>query len=467
MSRFFLAIDFGSTFTKVCLFDLHQPALLATARAPTTAESDVTIGLQQALSSLHSDRPFDRNSVEVTRACSSAAGGLKIVVIGLVRALSVEAAERAALGAGAKIVGEFSAKLSNDEIKNIEESGCDAVLLAGGTDGGDGATILHNANLLAESEVRSPIIVAGNKVVSGECRDILQSRGKLVRLTQNILPDLDTLNVEPLRETIRELFMTHIVHAKGIDKAQKYVDGQIIPTPSSVLRAAQLLAEGTDQERGLGEVVVIDVGGATTDVHSIGRGEPSDSAVIQRGLPEPMVKRTVEGDLGLRENAINLVRQSERRRLQKIVNSIAPSASDHIDEFVRRVSAERNHIPSDEIGAALDAAMARMAVELAMERHAGTIQEVYTPMGAVRVQNGKDLSGVQALVGAGGVLAHGADSRMILEGATTTPETPFHLKPKSPTFYVDRSYILYAVGLLADLDASIAYQLAMREIVKV
>ena len=221
MSRFFLAIDFGSTFTKVCLFDLHQPALLATARAPTTVESDVTIGLQQALSSLHSDRPFDRNSVEVTRACSSAAGGLKIVVIGLVRALSVEAAERAALGAGAKIVGEFSAKLSNDELKKIQESGCDAVLLAGGTDGGDGATILHNANLLAESEVRSPIIVAGNKVVSGECRDVLQSRGKLVRLTQNILPDLDTLNVEPLRETIRKLFMTYIVHAKGIDKAQK------------------------------------------------------------------------------------------------------------------------------------------------------------------------------------------------------------------------------------------------------
>lgn len=177
MGKQFLAIDFGSTFTKVSLIDLDTATLLATAHAPTTIENDVTIGLEQALSSLSSrNGTFDPSSAQAIRACSSAAGGLKVLVIGLVRSLSVEAAQRAALGAGAKIVGAYSGKLSAREVKGIATEGADVVLLSGGTDGGDEDTILHNARLLADSRLAAPLIVAGNKVVGELCAETLDRK---------------------------------------------------------------------------------------------------------------------------------------------------------------------------------------------------------------------------------------------------------------------------------------------------
>ncbi len=467
MGKPVLAIDFGSTFTKVSLIDLDTATLLATAHAPTTVETDVTIGLEQALSSLRTRNgtTFDPSSAQAIRACSSAAGGLKVVVVGLVRSLSVEAAQRAALGAGAKIVGAYSGKLGAGEVKRIATEGADVVLLGGGTDGGDEGTLLHNARLLADSQLAAPLIVAGNKAVGELCAETLRGHGKTVLLTENILPDLETLNVEPVRQTIRKLFMTHIIHAKGIDKAQKYVQGPIVPTPSAVLRGAQLLAEGIGEEAGLGELVVVDVGGATTDVPSIARGEPSESGVILRGLPEPLAKRTVEGDLGLRENAVTLVQRSAGRRLAAMASIVGSGAPSHFEEYATMVTAERDHVPQSRAEEAMDLAMARMAVELAMERHAGTIQEVYTSVGSVRVQRGKDLSSVKTLIGVGGVFARGANPRMVLEGAMMSAESPFSLKPKAPALYIDRSYILYATGLLADLDAVAALRLAKRELV--
>ncbi len=458
--RLILAVDFGSTFTKVVAFDLDHEGVVGLARAPSTVDTDVNVGLQQALDQLSIHRqPVANLPVEHILACSSAAGGLKVVVIGLVPVLTVEAARQAALGAGAKIVGSFAFKLGEADLQLVAQSHCDIVLLAGGTNGGDEETILHNARLLASSNLDVPIIVAGNRLAGSRGQDILQEKGKLALLTENLLPDLDTLNTVPVQQVIRDLFMSHIIHAKGIDRAQKYVSGGIIPTPSAVLKAVQLLAQGTDEEPGLGELVTADVGGATTDVHSVCSGAPTGGGVVLKGLPEPHVKRTVEGDLGLRSNAATLLEQGGEEKLRSYATALEAGFDLNIKGYIQRISGDTRYIPATVDEFALDAALGRMAVELAMERHAGTLKQVSTAMGVVQVQYGKDLTGVNTLIGIGGIFAYGRHPWTVLEGSLFNSRDPFSLRMKSPICYLDKAYILYAVGLLADLEPSKALRI--------
>ena len=128
-----------------------------------------------------------------------------------------------------------------------------------------------------------------------------------VRVCGNVMPEFNVLDVEQARAAIRDVFIERIVHAKGIDKAATRFDAVLMPTPAAVMEWARLLAEGTARQSGLGALVVVDVGGATTDVHSIADGAPAEGGVIQYGLPEPYAKRTVEGDLGMRHNARTIV----------------------------------------------------------------------------------------------------------------------------------------------------------------
>ena len=125
-------------------------------------------------------------------------------------------------------------------------------------------------------------------------------------ITENVMPQLNELNVEPAREEIRKIFMEKIIEAKGLRNAENFVNGILMPTPAAVLKAARVLSEGSDEESGLGDLIVVDIGGATTDVHSIADGEPTKAGVNVRGLEEPFAKRTVEGDLGMRYSAVSL-----------------------------------------------------------------------------------------------------------------------------------------------------------------
>ena len=288
-----LLIDFGSTYTKVTAVDLVEERVVASAKGPTTVQTDIMVGLEMALSFL--EQQLGEKPVYGRRlACSSAAGGLSMVTIGLVPELTAEAAKRAALGAGAKVVKVYSYELNSKEISEIESIAPDIVLLSGGTDGGNKSVIIANASALASSKVKAPIVVAGNKVVQDEVSAILRGGGKDVRVTDNVMPEIGVLNVEKAREIIREVFIDHIVMAKGLKKAEEFVEGILMPTPTSVLNAAGLLARGTESEAGMGEMMIVDIGGATTDVHTASRGTPTGSGVILKGLPEPFLKRTVD-----------------------------------------------------------------------------------------------------------------------------------------------------------------------------
>ena len=172
MSDTRIFIDFGSTFTKVVAFDLQSETLLARVQAPSTVDTDVNLGLDAALGKLRETVPVAESDIRSALACSSAAGGLRMVCIGLVPEYTTEAGRLAALGAGAKVVGSYSYELTRSELRELEALRPDIVLLTGGTDGGNKRTILHNAEILSSSQAVRNIIAAGNKSAGDELREI-------------------------------------------------------------------------------------------------------------------------------------------------------------------------------------------------------------------------------------------------------------------------------------------------------
>ena len=454
-----LLIDFGSTYTKLRVLDCDAGTVIASAQGPSTVERDVNVGLDAALSklatSLRGLPPFTYRL-----ASSSAAGGLRMVTVGLVRELTAEAARQAALGAGAKLVGSFAYRLTARDAATIAGLAPDIVLLCGGTDGGNSTVILHNARVLAATALACPFVVAGNREAADEVTALLAAAGKSVTLTDNVMPALDRLDIEPARAAIRSIFMHRIVHAKGIDKAAARFDAVLMPTPAAVLEGARLLADGTSTASGLGPLVVLDPGGATTDVHSIGNGEPAEPGVIRQGLPEPYAKRTVEGDLGMRINAASIAAAIGPEQFAADAGVSLAQAEAHIG----RLSADTAFLPASAADIRFDRALARAAIRIAMLRHAGRRETVYTAQGPVQLQRGKDLGDVALVVGTGGVLVNAEDAASLLAAAFADDADPQSLRPRHARLAVDRDYLLYAVGLLAQVDAGAALRLGLNNL---
>jgi len=454
-----LLLDIGSTFTKATVVDPGRPRILGSARAPTTAGTDITIGMMNAVSKLGADPDdFDQKL-----ACSSAAGGLEVAAIGLHPRLTVEAATRAALGAGAKVTNTYERKLSAKDISRLNNHRPDIILLSGGTDGGNSEVILHNAQALLQLDDDIPVVVAGNAAVSGQVKETLIQRFSVVRVTENLLPELNILNVDPCRRTIRELFMQNIIRAKGWHKAEALIDRVLMPTPAAVLTAAELLACGPgrrcsscgDHGAGLGEIMVVDVGGATTDIHSIGNGSTDCEGVIHKGLPEPHAKRTVEGDLGVRFGAHSILTDASAQAILKAHLPGNPQDPD-VKRYLESVVNHPRHLPASRKDKMIDTALARAATELAVNRHVGFRKEIYSPTGRRVLQYGKDLRGVRFVIGTGGPIVNSPRPRTILEGAASADDEQL-LKPVSPAFLLDTHYIMAAMGLLAQIDPLSAF----------
>ena len=464
----YLAIDFGSTYTKLTAIDLENEIILATAKDITTVENDIMIGFNKAFENLKLEinKKTDFNSVNFINktACSSAAGGLKMVAIGLVPELTADAAKKAALGAGARVIKTYAFELNNKELEEIKNTQLDIILLAGGTDGGNKECILHNAKMLAKFKIDVPIVVAGNKSVADEVESILKEADIDCYITENVMPVLNKLNVEPAREEIRKVFINKIIEAKGMKKAEEFIQGILMPTPAAVLKASEILATGTDEEDGLGDLIVVDIGGATTDIHSIAKGEPTKPSVMIKGLEEPFAKRTVEGDLGMRYSAMALLEASGTR---KIRNYLADSLK-QID--VKKQCQHRHEnikmVPTTEEEIRFDEAMAKAATELAMTRHCGILECVYTPMGTMFNQSGKDLTDTPYVIGTGGVIIHSLNPGNILRAGVFNSEDPIHLKPMDPKFLIDQTYILSAMGLLAQEYPNIAIRIMKKYLVE-
>jgi uncharacterized protein (TIGR01319 family) len=455
-----ILIDFGSTFTKVTAVDLDTVRLLGRSQAPSTVLTDVREGLQRALIDLHARHslfdkvPQDLSVLEgkVVLASSSAAGGLRIAVVGNVPGLTVEAANQAALGAGAKVVGSTAFKLTDDKLKEIEILRPDMILLTGGVDGGDSETILFNARMLAKSELSVPNVVAGNCHVARDVTDILGGSRKEVRVVDNVMPTAGKLAVESAREEIRKLFMERITHAKGLDQVKEFV-AVVLPTPMAVLEGVRLGADGVGSEQGWGDMLLVDVGGATTDVHSIGYGHPAGENVIAQGLAESYAKRTVEGDLGIRFNAATILNRVGLDKVTRDLRDDFPKYSierDALEEYIELIGQDTGTVPQEEWHSAADAVLARTAVDLAIARHVGRRERVVAREGEAWIHYGKDLRDTHTLIGTGGVFVHNPFASYILSQGAVSDERVQALRPRNPKMFLDSSYLLYAVGLLSE-----------------
>ncbi len=453
-----LLIDFGSTYTKVTAVDLEGEVLLGTAQAYTTVQTDVGEGLERALAQLREvTGPID---FVARYACSSAAGGLRMITSGLVPELTAEAARQASLGAGAKVLKVYSFQLTEDDLQEILHLNPDIFLLVGGTDGGNSECILHNARMLAQADFSFPVVLAGNRSVARECERILS--GHEVHVCENVMPRFGVLNTEPTRQKIREIFLNRIIQAKGLTQAASLISGILMPTPSAVMKAMELLAKGCEGEAGIGDLVAVDVGGATTDVYSMSDGMPLEANTVYKGLPEPYVKRTVEGDIGMRYSIRGIV---EATALQRVC-SLSGLSPERVEALIDQLSQHTDLVPAagSELER-LDYALASLAVETAVSRHAGKMEETYTLMGLTYVQTGKDLRPVQQLIVTGGCLIHTVRTAEIAAHALYSPAAPMSLRPQKAQVRVDRRYILAAMGLLSEAYPQTALRIMKKELV--
>lgn len=451
-----LLIDFGSTYTKVTAVDTEAEVLLGTAAAYTTVQTDINEGLSHALEALEAQT--GKLDFAARYACSSAAGGLRMIASGLVPELTSEAAKQASLGAGAKIVKVYSFELTEDDIEEIDRLRPDIFLLVGGTDGGNSDCIRHNAQMLAACKADFPVIIAGNRTAARACQRSLEGRQTFI--CENVMPKFGVLNIQPAQECIRALFLNRIIQAKGLSHASKLISGILMPTPSAMMRAMQLLAEGCEGEEGIGELMALDVGGATTDVYSIADGMPKEGGTVYKGLPEPYVKRTVEGDIGMRYSIGGIVEAASLKKVASLAGLTPERAQALIDDLAEHTE----KVPDSEETERLDYALACCACETAARRHAGYMEETYNMTGKVFVQTGKDLRTVRQMVVTGGSLIHTKRTGEIASHAFYDPADPMSLRPMKARVLVDRRYILAAMGLLSEYEPQTALRIMKKEL---
>lgn len=427
-----LVAEIGSTTTVVNAFhnmDADVPLFIGQGQAPTTAlAGDVTAGLYQAIDCLGKKLGREVRWEEMV-ASSSAAGGLRMTVHGLVYEMTVKAAKEAALGAGANIYWVTAGELSKADIDKIERTKPNIILLAGGVDYGEKATAIANARHLSQLSWPVPVIYAGNEAVREEVQHIMTAGGKPVTIVNNVYPRIDQLNVEPTRREIHNVFEKHIVEAPGMHKIRELVKGSIIPTPGAVMKAAQLLRES------IGDLMVLDVGGATTDVHSVTEGDPEIIALLVG--PEPLAKRTVEGDLGVYVNADNVLALCDLDKLCEQLNCVP-----------EELPAFRTPLPSTDKEKLFAGYLTAVAVETAVNRHVGSIEYLYGPTGRLTVARGKDLTGVKWIIGTGGALTCLPAGLDILKGINAPPRSNL-LLPRQGQVLLDRHYIMASAGVLA------------------
>ena len=370
---------------------------------------------------------------------SSAKGGLAVAALGLVPEITLETAKLAAYSAGAKLSQVLSYRLNASDIQALEESPPDILLFAGGTDGGNSEYVLANAKALSRSKLTCSMVYAGNRSVRDDVSTLLANKDFCA--VDNLLPTLEDPNPEPVREAMRSIFLRRIVKGNGLDRVIEIAGSEPVPTPYAMYEFVKSIREHVP---GWQDFIVVDIGGATTDVYSSHRDSPQSRTVV-RGLPEPDVKRTVEGDLGLRVSARSTL-VSVRHAISSM--QLNEDEVDQLSQYVDEVSGEPNLLSSAGIPERFDALLAGHCFSEACQRHAGRSQEISTPDGLVQLQLGRDLRSVSKVVGSGGWLAHAKtfDPSSWLRPCAVDSRGRLVLLPTSVNYMRDADYLfpLYA-----------------------
>ena len=434
-----LVAEIGSTTTVVNAFkdlDTENPVFWAQGQAPTSVlDGDVRVGLQGAIDDLCRKMGIDKLEYDQMLATSSAAGGLKMTVHGLVYDMTAKAAKEAALGAGGIIHYVTAGRLRRTDLAKIKEINPNLILIAGGVDYGERDTAIYNAEMIRNMGLKTPVVYAGNVENQEEMKLIFdEESGQPLYLIENVYPKIDELNVEPCRKVIQDAFEEHITHAPGMEHVRDMVNGPIIPTPGAVMECTKLLYDC------IGDLIVLDVGGATTDLHSV----TEDSDLVSRILtaPEPKAKRTVEGDLGVYVNRMKVIESIGEEALREECHKMGIDLDETLSTYVA--------IPKNEAEIKLVERLTKEAVLKAVERHAGQIRYVYGPSGRSTLAEGKDLTQVRYIVGTGGALTRLPNRLAIMRAILKDNETGMKLYPsENVEFLVDNDYIMASLGVLS------------------
>jgi uncharacterized protein (TIGR01319 family) len=402
-------IDIGSTFTKAALVDLTDGTLVATAQAPTTLD-DVVTGVLAATASFP--------EVPVV-ACSSAGGGLRLAVVGYEELISAEAGHRAALSAGARVVHVAAGVLDDAALAALRGSAPDVVLLVGGTDGGEASVLTANAAALAAADWSVPIVLAGNQAVRAEVAAVLRAGGLPVTEAENVLPDIGRLAPESARAAIRAVFLEHVIGGDRLSTDPRLRAWVRAVTPDAVLEGVTMLARVLAPDRV--SVVVLDVGGATTDVYCVPDPDAEQATLGREAVGVPARRRTVEGDLGV---------------------------SWSVDALRTAAVAEGLPMPGDD-----PLALGEAAATVALRRHLRA-EAGYGPGGASARSAG-------LVVLSGGVFRHAEPDAVEQVIARVAADAGGAGSVVSGTpVVVDRQYVLAAIGLLAAEHPATAAALA-------
>lgn len=439
-------VDVGSTLTKAVRVALPSGRLLGASSHRTTVGTDVMAGVDACLEALAgSDGPAAQ-----VRACSSAGGGLRIAVVGNEQLITAEAGRSVALSSGGHVVTVLAGELDEPALRALEAAEPDVVLLVGGTDGGNPTPLLDGAQALTRLRGRAatgPVVVAGNADANPDAVAVLRAGGVTAHAADNVLPRVGELVPGPARAVLRQVFLSHVIGGKHLSEDPRFTRLVQAATPDAVLAGVELLAAGPRPGQGVGDLVLVDVGGATTDVYS---------AVHSPQTGRLVLTRTVEGDLGVRWSAPGTV-------------AAAVDAGWVDDPGVARSQAQRlcddpARLPVTPDELAFDEQLTRWAVGVALRRHAGRARPRYvatgTSTGRWVERAGTDLREVGLVVGSGGVLRHavrrGVDPAGIL--GRLDPAGGWQL-PRVPEVRVDADYVLAAAGLLAEDHPDTAWDL--------
>ena len=478
--RSILATDCGSTTTKAILIEKREDEyhLVVRGEAPTTVEApveDVTAGVINAVTEVEElagrrllkdgqiIKPQQGNEgTDLYISTSSAGGGLQMMVAGVVRNLTAESAERAALGAGAivmDVIASNDKRLPHEKIERIRHLRPDMVLLSGGIDGGTTSHVAELAEIIEAANPKPrlgvtyelPVIYAGNKDASEVVGERLGDKMAL-EVVDNLRPVLERENLMPTRLKIQDQFLEHVMaHAPGYKKLISWTDAPIMPTPGAVGAIMQTIAAQQNIQ-----VVGVDIGGATTDVFSVFKNQEG----------EAIFNRTVSANLGMSYSISNVLAEAGMENVLRWV-PFDIDVSD-LGNRIKNKMIRPTTIPQALEELIIEGAIAREALRLAFDQHKQlavelrgvqqqrTISEAFaqSETGATLV----DMLSLDLIVGSGGVLSHAPrrNQAMLMMIDAFQPEGVTHLA-------VDSIFMMPQLGVLAQVNEAAATQVFERD----
>jgi len=384
--------------------------------------------------------------VDIYISTSSAGGGLQMMVAGVVKGMTGESAERAALGAGSIVMDVLASndgRKPHEKITRIRQLRPDMILLSGGIDGGTTKHVVELAEILAAANPKPrlgtnyklPVIYAGNK---NAAKNVEETLGEItdLDLTENIRPVLERENLKPSRDKIHDLFMEHVMQqAPGYKKLMSWTDAPIMPTPGAVGALIEMVAEKENIS-----VVGVDIGGATTDIFS----------VFQKQF-----NRTVSANLGMSYSICNVLAEAGLKNVLRWV----PFDIDE-KELTNRIGNKMirpTTVPQSLEELVIEQAIAREALRLSFIQHKSFavnlkgVQKERTISDAFeQSDSGESLVNMMELdlmIGSGGVLSHAPrreqSARMLIDS----------FQPEGITqLAVDSIFMMPQLGVMANIE---------------